>query len=832
MAGLPGEGPDAGVMAAVFASAGRVAEAVGEQAAGLAVAADNGTHQVVSGLEAAVGELARHFSAEGVRVERLETSHAFHSALMDPVLEGLEAALEGVALAAPGSVRCERGDGGPGAGRCRTGVLRRQARAGDSRGRAELAGLGVGWVEIGPRWCWSLVACVLAGAKMRVPVPAVLASCGEAGTGTIRQGGGGAYEAGAELEFAGLFAGEERRRLGLPTYPFQRRRHWVGPRRRGARAGHPLLGQRRDSPGGEVTFETELLVTDPAWLGDHRVFGLAVAPGALHAALVLAAGAAANRESVGAAAVAVEDLRLHGPLVLPEGEASEDGPCRTVQVVAGRADDSGVREIEVFSRGGEGPWTLLAEGRVSLRAAASEGGADLAAIKARLAEVGAAEFYRMLDASEVTYGPAFRGVQAIWAGSGEALAEVVLVDGSAEAGLDVHPAQLDGCFQVLAAAAGSGGRGRGAVHLPLAWERLRVSRALPERVVCHARLRGWQPLQKADPETLTADLRLYSPSGAEIGEAHGFALKRATRVALLAAAEGVSELLYEVVWRERPHPGGRSAAGFLAKPAAVSAQLRSFLQYLADEEADPGSLSALQKGLERLAAGYALEGLERLGWRREPGAGADPERLSRELKVVADQERLFGRLFARLAGVGVLAEAPDGGWTVIQGRRRAAAGLPRIRNAGPSSRALRKGDRAAPARKMQGVAGRRAAGGQTRFRAVRRKGPARRRCTRRRRRCGRRTGSWGMPRRRWRQTCRRGGGCGCWRWGRAPAAQRRRCFRRCRRDGSTTYSPMFRRGSSRLRRSDSGRVVPRSSTGHWTSSRTRRARVARGTGTT
>ena len=36
-----------------------------------------------------------------------------------------------------------------------------------------------------------------------------------------------AYEAGLALDFNGLFAGESRRRVSLPTYPFQRRRHWV-----------------------------------------------------------------------------------------------------------------------------------------------------------------------------------------------------------------------------------------------------------------------------------------------------------------------------------------------------------------------------------------------------------------------------------------------------------------------------------------------------------------------------------------------------------------------------------------------------------------------------
>ena len=36
-----------------------------------------------------------------------------------------------------------------------------------------------------------------------------------------------AYQAGMAISFAGLFAGETRRRVSLPGYPFQRRRHWI-----------------------------------------------------------------------------------------------------------------------------------------------------------------------------------------------------------------------------------------------------------------------------------------------------------------------------------------------------------------------------------------------------------------------------------------------------------------------------------------------------------------------------------------------------------------------------------------------------------------------------
>jgi len=74
--------------------------------------------------------------------------------------------------------------------------------------------------------------------------PAVLSSLGPApGNGASPKSGSNAcfvdavakaYKAGVALSFAGLFAGETRRRTSLPDYPFERQRHWIKLRKRPA----------------------------------------------------------------------------------------------------------------------------------------------------------------------------------------------------------------------------------------------------------------------------------------------------------------------------------------------------------------------------------------------------------------------------------------------------------------------------------------------------------------------------------------------------------------------------------------------------------------------
>jgi len=93
----------------------------------------------------------------------------------------------------------------------------------------------------------------------------------------------------------------------VPGYPFQRERYWLkAPKRRRQAAGNPLLGVRHESARGEITFETEVFPSEPAWLNDHRVFERLIAPGALSGAMAMAASLAE-----GGGPVALEDMQLH-----------------------------------------------------------------------------------------------------------------------------------------------------------------------------------------------------------------------------------------------------------------------------------------------------------------------------------------------------------------------------------------------------------------------------------------------------------------------------------------------------------------------------------------
>ncbi len=678
--------PEFGTMAAVFASEDQVAAAVDEYNASsdgmdLSIAVDNGIHQVISGPSAAVQTVSERFEAEEITVRPLTRNQAFHSALVEPALDALEEAYQDVTVSPPSVALVSNVTGSVVApdeildGK----YWRRHAREAVQfrKGVGTLAELGVDLViEVGPHAVLGpLVSLVWSGVTDDAKDPTVLESMLRPSTDVLpsdhddgfMDAVAGAYEAGLTLAFDGLFAGEERRRVELPGYPFQRARHWIdAPRRRRAAAGHPLLGIRHESPHGEVMFETEMFPSDPSWLNDHRVFGRVIMPGALYGVM-----AAAASLSEGAQSVDVEDLQLHSALVFAEEDGADDTEQagRKIQAVLSTSENGNTRHIEIFSKGeSEEGWSLHAEGKVSLggRTRGTVNRIDVDGLKSGMEPQDVAAFYRARAESNIHLGPTFRTLQGLWAANGEAIGEVALPAAVDSSGLHLHPVLLDGCFQVLSAARHSA-RGEDEItYLPFGWEHLWLRQQLPERLICHARLRESARDTSEDdgrnetPEVLSGDLLFYTSDGVELGGLSGYIVKRATRAALLSAAEGLQDLLYEIVWRDRALADGMPSADFLTSPTSIAARSMPFTEYLADEGVEADERVDLLNDLERLSWFYALAALEQLGWARKVGEFVEPEAVQHGLNVLPEHQRVFRRMFELLVRARVMEEAGDG----------------------------------------------------------------------------------------------------------------------------------------------------------------------------
>ncbi len=273
--GLPG-----GAMLSVPLPAEEIEPLLGET---LSLAAVNGPQQcVVSGPETAVARFEERLEGDDVATRRLHTSHAFHSGMVEPVMDAFRREVAALELRRPRLPFLSNVTG--------TWIrddeatdpdywarhLRRPVRFADALDTLATLGQGDGaaLLEVGP----GRTLTTLARRHPQIPAdrPAVVSlrppqRGGKAGgSRSTRAPGvpeagqasdlahllaavGGLWTAGVRIDWHAVSAGQRRRRLALPTYPFERERHWVEPAKgpvagRGARRGAHASGQGKLRP--------------------------------------------------------------------------------------------------------------------------------------------------------------------------------------------------------------------------------------------------------------------------------------------------------------------------------------------------------------------------------------------------------------------------------------------------------------------------------------------------------------------------------------------------------------------------------------------------------
>lgn len=639
----------AGRMLAVMAPEERVAPWVSEAGSRLSVAAVNAPGQtVVSGEEEAVAALAARAAAAGVETRTLRTSHAFHSPLMDPAVEGLRAVLDDIAPAPARTVRFVSSV---------TGRLAAPAEVADRDYWARQLREPVRFADAA-----AAVASVAAVAVEIGPHPALRGLVGQGDADlavhpslhrerppwtTLLDTMAALYVDGVTPSWTGFEEGRSRRRVDLPRHPFQRTRLWVdlGSGRRGEEEGaHPLLGRRRGRPGPGREFQGTLRADAPAFIDEHRVLGRPILPGTAFLEMALSAGRAAL-----GCPVAVDGMDLMAAMDFSGGprrvhvETEPDGTERArvaIHSAPAPADDDTV-------------WTLHATGTVV--AATAEGAdLDLDAVRHRLAErIEGGAFYDDLAARGYTFGPRLQGVREVWRGPDEALARIGLPDAcdGDRAGYLIHPLLLDAALQAVGPALGDEAPPR--TYLPVWVERLQLSGGNAADVAwAHVRV------TERTGASRTADVHLVDERGRGVARLRGVTF-RAVTGASLAAEPG--EPLYHVRWVPEPAADPAPTASVEVR-RRVADRLRSVLARQAESEG-AAAYDGFVDRLEAESAAWIFRALDELGWRAEPGAKVSLAEVARELDVVPARHRLLARCLAVLEEEGVL-EANDAGWSV------------------------------------------------------------------------------------------------------------------------------------------------------------------------
>ncbi|MDI3313926.1 MAG: SDR family NAD(P)-dependent oxidoreductase, partial [Mycobacterium sp.] len=549
-----------GGMAALGCGAEQARELLAPLGGRVGIAAVNGPSAVVvSGEAEALQELLHHCAARQLRARRIEVDYAAHSAAVEAIAGRLERLLAGIRprssrigffSTVTGALVDTAGlDPGYWYANLRQGVQFEAAvRSACTHGYRT-------FIESSPHpglisGIEETAAECLGGADAVVVLPTLGRHDG--GLGRFVASAAQGFVAGVGVKWRAVLPGGGW--VELPTYAFERRRFWLSPDGSGTDAaglglkagGHALLGAVIEVPeGGALLLSGRLALGAQPWLGDHRVFGVGVFPGAGLVELAVRAG-----DEVGCPVL--EELTVRRPLRVPDSGAV------ALQVLVGAPEGTGQRRVAVFCREHpEAGWVCHAEGVVSPRARRPE--VSLSVWPPPGAEpVRIDGGYGRLAGRGYGYGPAFQGLSALWRRGQELFAEVRLPQaaGGAE-GFGIHPALLDAALHGLLMADEAA-----PVMLPFCWQGVCLHAAGATAV--RARL------APAGPQAVS--LELADALGLPVLSVGALLARPVTEQQLRAAvSRSGPDRLFELVWSPAAVAGGAGSqpyAVFESPPGA------------------------------------------------------------------------------------------------------------------------------------------------------------------------------------------------------------------------------------------------------------------------
>jgi len=624
--------PSGGAMAVLFAPGDKVAERLKKYSAFVSVAAFNGPENTtISGTEVAVKRAITEAAEIGAPSQMLEVSHAFHSPLMEPMLDRFEAFAAQFEYHAPQIPIASN----------LTGRIEREAifdakywrkharhAVQFSAGIESLVADNVDClIEMGP-------ASTLLGMARRCVEdwkPAAFPS--------LRKGSDDAqvffkaiadvWVRGLNLDWSRVGAAQHLCRIDIPGHPMDEQRYWFEPEDStthmrdfiyGLSHVTPILGARA-SVANSIVFENRLTSFSPRYLKDHEVTGAVLLPGS--AVVEMALGAA--RTIFGEGCHSAENISFRKGMFL------SDKP-RDVQLhITG--DSGNRRKFIVYSRPmkaeSDAEWDLNASGEIVREDRTCPAGIDVPAIEGRQnIELTRAEYYGIVSGRGLHYGPAFQVVGCVRRGDGEAISSIQL-DPSVAEDLEkytIHPAFGDGCLQAMTGIVPLQPDGSfcSDLYLPVSIRRVTAFKAIQSDG--HYYVKRTSEVSGPSPASLEGDILIVNTSGEVLAE---FKAARVQKVGSSDRNNGADPgtWLYQTAWRRAEEASETERAaqnilifsdegGFakelniLLKPTAKQIDVVTFADVEATQASRhgrqfsiSGSATSIQRVLNDIAAG-------------------------------------------------------------------------------------------------------------------------------------------------------------------------------------------------------------------------------------
>ena len=501
--------PENGAMLAVFGSlVGAIRESPLLASDKISVAADNGSHIVLSGWQDEIDRIAKELELQGIRTQRLNVSHAFHSALMQPMVEEFAAVARSINYSLPqiphvSNLTGELADETIATANYWVEHILQPVQFAKSIEYLDSQQVDI-FLEIGTKPTLTGMAKSILDNKLFLHSLDRQQDWQQILT-TLSQ----LYTAGLNINWLEVTKDYNANKTSLPTYPWKRQRYWFDiPQvvttqsteshrnlnlNRHSDTIHPLLQKNVPTPLKQIIFDS-IQLDAINWLQNHVVNNKVIFPGTAYLEMAIASGIYHYQTD----RLIIEDVAIEHPLYLEKS--------RTLQLIL-----DPTTTWQIYSLDDE--WQLHCSGKVSVLDR-TIGEIALEEIKAEFYnhELDTAEHYQRCQQRGVNYGKSFQGIKQLWAKGDRALGLIELPNNLDSSQYYFHPALLDSCLQILFAVTEPN-----TTYIPVGLDRLEIYSLPQDRVWSYLQIRQ----QSIQNKIILADVWLYNADGKVIAKLEG-----------------------------------------------------------------------------------------------------------------------------------------------------------------------------------------------------------------------------------------------------------------------------------------------------------------------
>jgi acyl transferase domain-containing protein len=530
--------PLGGAMVSVLASESQVREAIASYTDKVAIAAINGPDSIViSGVGEAIQAICSSLEKIGIKTKHLQVSHAFHSQLMEPMLAEFEAVATEVIYKQPripliSNVTGKRLDDLIISSEYWVDHIRQSVHFAQSMATLHQEGCEV-FLEIGPKPILLGMGRQCLPEEVGTWLPSLRPGVDE--WQQMLSSLAELYVQGIQVDWSEFSEMSTSQKVALPTYQFQRQRYWIEANNNQYQKKifdqekflHPLLGKKLELAGldNQYRFESFLSEEEPVYLSHNRILDKVLFPTTAYLEIALAAGLNRFKTS----RLVVKDLIIGQALILPERVVKK------VQTILIQSDNQ-TYQFQIFTQQqqenqDETLWVLHASGKI--QALDIKTAAETFDIEKYLTQcnqlIEVKQHYQQCQQIGINYGTSFQGIQKLWKGSNQAIAQIKLPQELVAETTDYqfHPALLDAALQVIYYAIPDATT---QTYLPIGVDQLKVYGR--PRLSLWAYASVTQPLVESE-QNWTTQVTLVSEEGEIIATVEGLRVKKAPPVTIV-----------------------------------------------------------------------------------------------------------------------------------------------------------------------------------------------------------------------------------------------------------------------------------------------------------